>query len=129
MIRVVMRASVPVLNLRLLSLGHIKLLKNSEAKPLIKTLNLLVIPCALVNDGTALKPAIEFDAHFKENVGLTFPVDLKYIRRIRNQLPSISKKTILQRQLFLHLHPLDNFCYLPVAVDYTRKAGKTGQTQ
>lgn len=43
-----------------LSLGHIELLKDSGAKPLIKTSNLLVIPCALANDGTALKPAIEF---------------------------------------------------------------------
>lgn len=52
-----------------LSLGNIELLKNSEAKPLIETLSLLVIPCALANDGTALKPAIEFDAHIKENLG------------------------------------------------------------
>ena len=38
-----------------LSLGHIELLKNSEAKPLIETPNLLEIPCALANDGTAAK--------------------------------------------------------------------------
>lgn len=48
--------------IKLLSLGHIELLKNSEAKPLIETPNVLVIPCALPNDGTALKPAIEFDS-------------------------------------------------------------------
>ena len=45
-----------------LSLAHVELLKNSGAKPLIETTNVVVIPCALANDGTALKPAIEFDA-------------------------------------------------------------------
>ena len=52
-----------------LSLAHVELLKNSGAKPLIETTNVVVIPCSLANDGTALKPAIEFDARIKENVG------------------------------------------------------------
>ena len=45
-----------------LSSGHATLLKNSQAKPLIQTPNLTVIPCAFGNDGMALKPAIEFDS-------------------------------------------------------------------
>ena len=47
-----------------LSLRHMTLLKNSQAKPLIETPNLSVIPCAFENDGTALEPAIEFDSRF-----------------------------------------------------------------
>lgn len=69
-----------------LSLGHIELLKNSEAKPLIETPNLLVIPCALTNDRAALKLAIEFDSRIKENVVLEFKVDLDYIKK--NPKPS-----------------------------------------
>ena len=64
-----------------LSLGHMTLLKNSQAKPLIETSNLTVIPCAFGNDGTALKPATEFDPRLKENIGLTTAVDLRYVQR------------------------------------------------
>ena len=61
-----------------LSLGHIELLKNSQAKTLIETSKLTVFPCALVNDGTALKLAIEFNSRLKENVGLKTTVDIIY---------------------------------------------------
>jgi len=40
-----------------LSLGHMELLKHPQAKCLIETPKLMVIPCALTNDGMALKPA------------------------------------------------------------------------
>ena len=53
-----------------LSVGHMELLKNSQVKSLIKTPKLNVIPCAFANDGTALKPAIEFDSRLRENIGL-----------------------------------------------------------
>lgn len=111
-----------------LSLGHIELLKNSEAKPLIETPNLLAIPCALANDGTALKPAIEFDARLKENVGLKFPVDLDYIKKNPTPSPEHLKENIITEAIVSSLTSLDNFCSLPVAVDHTRKAGKTGET-
>ena len=111
-----------------LSLGHIELLKNSEAKPLIKTANLLVIPCALANDGTALKPAIEFDARLKENVGLKFPVDLEYIKKNQKPSPEHLRDNIITEAIVSSLTSLDNFCSLPVAVDYSTQSGKTGQT-
>ena len=41
----------------LASLGHMELLKNPQAKCLIETPKLMVIPRAVANDGTALKPA------------------------------------------------------------------------
>lgn len=104
-----------------LSLGHIELLKNSKAKPLIKTSNLLVIPCTLANDGTALKPAIEFDPRIKENLGLKFPVDLAYIKNNPNPSPD--------EAIVSSLTSLDNFCSLPVAVDYVTQSGKTGEAR
>lgn len=111
-----------------LSLGHIELLKNSEAKPLIETPNLLVSPCALANDGTALKPTIEFDARIKENVGLKFPVDLDYIKKNPKPSPEHLKENIVTEAIVSSLTSLDNFCSLPVAVDYATQSGKTGQT-
>ena len=110
-----------------LSLGHIELLKNSEAKPLIETPSLLVIPCALANDGTALKPGIEFDARIKENVGLKFPVDLDYIKKNPKSCPGDLKENIITEAIVSSLTSLDNFCSLPVAVDYATRSGKTGQ--
>lgn len=83
-----------------LSLAHVELLKNSGAKPLIETPNVIAIPCALANDGTALKPAIEFDARIKENVGLTFPVDLDYVKKIQHHPLTTLKRTLSLRQLF-----------------------------
>jgi hypothetical protein len=63
-----------------LSLGHIELLKNSQAKALMKIPELIMYPCALGNDGTALKPAILIDSRLKENVGLKIPVDINYVK-------------------------------------------------
>ena len=111
-----------------LSIAHIELLKNSGAKPLVETPNDVVIPCALANDGTALKPAIEFDAHIKENVGLIFPVNLDYVKKNPTPSPDCLKENIVTEAIVSSLTSLDNFCSLPVAVDYTTKSGKTGQT-
>ena len=110
-----------------LSLGHIELLKNSGAKPLIKTSNLLIIPCALANDGTALKPATEFDPRIKENLGLKFPVNLDYIKNNPNPSPEYLKGNIITEAIVSSLTSLDNFCSLPVAVDYVTQSGKTGE--
>ena len=109
-----------------LSLGHMTLLKNSQAKPLIETPNLTVIPCAFGNDRTALKPTIDFDPRLKENVGLTTPIDLCYV--LKNPSPStyFLKKNIVTEALVSSLTSLDNLCSLPVAVDFTSQAGKSG---
>lgn len=84
-----------------LSLGHLELLKNSQAKLLIETPQLTIIPCALANDGTALKPAIEFDARLKENVGLKTPVDIKYIKENPTPSPAHLKENIITEAICL----------------------------
>ena len=70
------------------------LLKSPHAKPLIETPNLIVIPCAFGSDGTALKPAIEFDSRLKENVGLTTSVDLRYVLKNRLRHPISLRKVL-----------------------------------
>ena len=108
-----------------LSLGYLELLKNSQAKLLIETPQLTIIPCTLANDGTALKPAIEFDAQLKENVGLKTPVDINYIKENPSPSRAHLKENIITEALVSSLTSLDNYCSLPVAVDYsTQSAGK-----
>ena len=110
-----------------LSLGHLELLKNSQAKPLIETPELIVIPYALANDGMALKPAIEFDPRLKENIGLKKPVDIHYVYENPSPSPEYLKENIVTEAIVSSLTSLDNFCSLPVAVDYTTQSGKSGE--
>ena len=50
------------------SLAFIDLVKDDgETTPLLKSDKFEVTPCAFANDGTFLKPAIEFDSRLKEN--------------------------------------------------------------
>ena len=104
-----------------------ELLRNSQAKSLIETPKLNVIPCALANDGTALKPAIEFDSRLKENIGLKTPVDIHYAKENPSPSPDYLKDNTVTEAIVSSLTSLDNFCSLPVAVDYCTQSGKTGQ--
>ena len=104
--------------IRCSQLGHITLLKDFQAIPLIGTW--FVVP------GTALKPAIEFDSRLKENVGLTTPVDPRYVLKTTSPSPYFLKENIVTEALVSFLTSLVNFGSLPVAVDYTSQAGKTG---
>ena len=111
-----------------LSLGHIELLKNSQAKTLIETSKLTVFPCALANDGTALKPAIEFDSRLKENVGLKTTVDIiYYVKANPSPSPEFLRENLVTEAIVSSLTSLDNFCSLPVAINYTTQRGKTAE--
>ncbi len=110
-----------------LSLGHIELLKNSEAKPLVEIpTKLIAFPCAFANDGTALKPAIEFDSRLKENIGLKTPIDIDYVKANPTPSPDHLKENIVTEAIISSLKSSDNYCSLPVAVDYATQSGKTG---
>ena len=50
----------------------------SNTVVLIDTDTLKVVPCALANDGTALKPSIQFHPRTKLNGGLTLNVDATF---------------------------------------------------
>ncbi len=58
----------------------------SVGTPIVRKKVCAIYPCVLANDGTSLKSAIEFDPHLKENVGLTFNIELSYIKS--NHCPS-----------------------------------------
>ncbi|KAI8522267.1 hypothetical protein Bbelb_020210 [Branchiostoma belcheri] len=95
--------------------------------PLIDNPTVKVIPVVMQGDGTALKPAIQFDPLTKTNVGLTFPVDLEYVKT--NQEPDLKvlEEKIVSEAHVMLLYSLDGNLSMPVAVDYLAKKGKTGE--
>ena len=89
-----------------------------ESVPLIETSKIKVIPCALANDGTALKPAIEYDPRQKVNVGLTVPGDGKFVKENPEPSPDFIKNHIITETLVSSVTTLDNSSCLPCAVVY-----------
>lgn len=76
-----------------LSLSHCKLSENScdaKVKPLVLTDNLKVYPVAFENNGTELKPSIQFDERAKVNKGLEDQTRLEYVKGN----PYLSKKEL-----------------------------------
>ena len=99
----------------------------SQTVALISTDTLKVVPCALANDGTALKPSIQFDPRAKRNVGLTLNVDASFVRENPQPRPGFLSENIITETLVYSITALDNSCSLPCAVEYVAKKGKTGQ--
>ena len=67
-----------------LSMINLKLMVNetmNSVMPLIDTSDLKIVPCAYSTDGTALKPAVEYNPLSKANIGLSFPVSFDYVKK------------------------------------------------
>ena len=111
-----------------LSLGQLELMKNFKALTMVETNVLTVYPCALGNDGTSLKPAIEFDERLKVNVGLSFNIDIDYVRNNPSPDAEFLKENLVTEAIVTSVTSLDNKCSLPVAVEYSGKAGKTAES-
>ena len=82
-------------------------------------------PCAYANEGTALKPAIEFDSRLEENVGLKFKVDLAYVKEHADPSAEGLRDNMITEAIVSSLTTLDN---KPCAVDYAAQKEKTGET-
>lgn len=115
------------------SLSSIQLgLMNQEAteggkvKPIIDNERVAVFPCCYSNDGTALKPAVEYDSISKTNVGLTSPADYDFVKANTPPDPGLLKDMIITEAVVGSVTTLDNENSLPVLVEYVPKAGKTG---
>ena len=80
----------------------------TETVPLIETSKIKVIPCALANDGIALKPAIKYDPRQKVNVGLTVPVDASFMKENPEPSPDFLKNNIITEALVSSVTTLDN---------------------
>ena len=113
-----------------LSMINLKLMVNwtmNSVMPLIDTSDLEIVPCAYSTDGTALKPAIEYDPLSKANIGLNFPVSVDYVKR--NTLPDRKQldQDIIHEAFVGCVTSLDNVTSLPLSIEYCTKSGKTGE--
>ena len=111
-----------------LSLGQLELMEIFRSVSIVKTNYLTVYPCSLANDGTAIKPAIEFDERLKENVGLTFNLDIDYVRRNPKPSADFLKENLVTEAIVSSVTNIDNKCSLPCAVEYSTKSGKTAES-
>ena len=91
-----------------LSLGLYDLMQKFRASTVIEMNQLVVYPCCLANDGTALKPAIEFDERLKEIVGLTFNLDIDYIRKNPKPNTEFLKENLVTAAIVSSVTSLDN---------------------
>lgn len=99
----------------------------SQVQPLFDNDILRVTLCVLANDGTALKPAIQFDTRTKKNVGLDFDVDVDYVCENPEPSPEFLSSHIITEVLVSSATTLGNICSIPCAVHYVTKKGKTGE--
>ncbi len=83
-------------------------------------------PVTLANDGTALKPGLEYDSKSQTLVGSTIEIDLDYVKA--NPEPNIEelKKSMVVDASVSFLSTLDAKVSLPVSVDYVPK-GQDGE--
>lgn len=110
-----------------LSVAHLTVSEKSESKPLIDNDIVTVFPSVYANEGTALKPGIEFDPREKKNVGLTVRTDIPFVRQNPHPTPEFLKTNIVTEVLVSSVTTLDNSTSLPCAVNYVSKAGKSGE--
>ena len=101
--------------------------ETSNVHPFLETNAVKVIGVALENDGTALKPGIQFDDRTKKNVGLKQDVDLKFVRDNPNPTPEFLKTNILTEANVLLVTSLCNGVSMPIATHYFTKSGKIGE--
>ena len=101
--------------------------EENEVVPIVNNEIVTVYPCCYSNDGTALKPAVEYDLLSKTNDGLTTPVDYKFVKANTPPDPELLKDLIITEAVVGSVTTLDNRTSLPVLVEYVPKAGKTGE--
>jgi len=116
--------------LKYLSLLLYRLLKNenqSSNNIFVSNDVVEVYPVVFSNDGTTLKPSIQFDEDQNVNVGLEMN-ELTY--DYCKSKPFLEKekliKNIVCEAVVLSVISLDNDVCLPVAVQYSSKSGKSG---
>ena len=79
------------------------------------------------NDGTALQPGILFDEGLKCNVGLKAMVDLQFIKENPSSNVAFLKQNVITEANVSIITTHCDTISMPVAVEYTTKAGKTGE--
>lgn len=99
----------------------------SSVPPLVETKSVKVIGIAMENDGTALKPGIQFDERMKRNVGLKQLADLKFIKSNPSPTAEFLQEKVITEANVSFVTTLCNTISMPVAVSYQTKGDKMGE--
>ena len=95
-------------------------------KPLVETPIVKVAGAAMENDGTALKPALQYDEKQQINVALKMTADIEFVKANPNPKSEFLKENVVTEANVTYLSTTDNSVAVPVGVTYKPKAGKTG---
>ena len=79
------------------------------------------------NDGTALKPGIQFDGRMKQDVGLKQFADLKVVKSNPSATAEFLREKVITEVNVSYITTLCNTISMPVAVSYQTKGGKMGE--
>lgn len=91
-----------------LCLSQLKLASNnSQTVPIIASDIVHVIPCAISNDGNAMKPSIEFDSRLKRCVGLDIDVDTDFVKRNDKVTPGFLSEHIVTEVIISSVTTID----------------------
>ena len=93
--------------------------KSNQTVPIVR-----VIPCALSNDGNAIKPSIEFDARLKRCIGLNIDVDIDFVQN--NEL---LKEHAVTEVLVSSVTTLDNRVSMPCVTEFLPKGKNWGSNE
>ena len=110
-------------------LGFLKFVSGEmyQIAPVLDRPNIKVFVAAMQNDGTALQPGILFDEGLKCNVGLKTKVDLQFAKDNPSPDATFLKADVITEANVSIITTLCGIISMPVAVEYVRKAGKTGE--
>ncbi len=96
--------------------------QGSQVSPLIDHPHVKVMGVALENDGTALKPSIQFDDSLNINVGLKDQIDIGYVRSNPSPKPEYLRDNVVTEANVSYISTVDNNVSLPVSVTYKPNA-------
>jgi len=110
-----------------LELANAASLSSNGFVPLVDTPSLKSFAVALENDGTTIKPGIEYDEQQQINVGIQGRADLAFVKGNPNPTSEFLRSNVVTEANVSYLSTLDNEVNVPVGVRFVPKSGKTGE--
>lgn len=96
-------------------------------QPFVETPVVKSFAIALENDGTALKPSIQYDEKQQLNIGLKERVDFAFVKANPNPTSGYLRSNVVTEANVSFISTLDNRVSMPVGVRFAPKSGKTGE--
>ena len=96
-----------------------------DALPLFDNESVKVTPITLQNDGTALKPSIQYDTQQQLNVGLNPPSTYVYVHQNENPTPQFLRDNVICESNVTCAATMDNAVFMPSAITYKTGTNKS----